>query len=108
MSICIAISLIEQVIDLLKIKGFNLTRFTSNSRKILRNIDSTKLSRSWSTANIDRDLLTCERALCLVRNVENDKLGFQISIVDQPCTKINILSVIFSVYDPCFLYLLPL
>ena len=56
-----------------------------------------------STVNVDGGLLPCERALGVIWNVENDKLGFKISIVDKPCTKRNILSVIFSIYDPCFL-----
>ena len=90
----LAESLIEQVIALL---------FTSNSRYILRKFDSTKLSKSLSTVNVDGGLLSCERALGVIWIVENDKLGFKISIVDKPCTKRNILSVIFSVYYPCFL-----
>ena len=65
----IAISLIDQVINLLKINGFNLTGFTSNSRKILRNIYSTMLAKSLSTVNINNDLLPRERALGVLRNV---------------------------------------
>lgn len=98
-----SIDLINEVIEVLQINGFNLTGFVSNSRNILNNLDRSKLSDKLQTISLDDDKLPCDRALGIVWNVERDTLGFRLNTFDQPCTKRGILSQIFSIYDPFFI-----
>ena len=41
-----------------------------------------------------------ERALGVLWNIEDDKLGFQVHIKEKPLTRIGMLSSLSSIYDP--------
>ena len=75
--------------------GFRLTKWISNSRKV---IDSIPLSeRAGSVKDLLLDQLPIERALGVRWDVESDTFGFKIK--DRSATRRGILSVVSSVYD---------
>ena len=93
-----AIGLVNELHSLLSKGGFRLTKWISNSRKV---IDSIPLSeRAGSVKDLLLDQLPIERALGVRWDVESDTFGFKISVKDSPATRRGILSVVSSVYDP--------
>ena len=93
-----AASLANELVDLLHRGGFNLTKFTSNSKDVLAAIPSQK--RAKPELDLDFDELPVERALGVRWHVESDELGFTIKDLDRPETKRGILSTVCSLYDP--------
>ena len=61
------------MVELLAQGGFNLTKFMSNSKKLLRAVPKDK--RSEPDLNLDMDELPIERALGIRWSVEDDTLG---------------------------------
>ena len=93
-----AIGLVNELRTLLSKGGFRLTKWISNSRKV---IDSIPLSeRAGSVKDLLLDQLPIERALGVRWDVESDTFGFKITVKDRPATRRGILSVVSSVYDP--------
>ena len=84
--------------DILVKGGFNLTKFTSNSKEVLAAIPNDK--RSKPELDLDLDELPNERALGVRWFVEDDDLGFEIRKLDRPETKRGILSTVCSLFDP--------
>ena len=79
--------------------GFNLTKFVSNSKKVLHSIAETFRRNGVK----DKDLgckLPDEQALGILWNVETDTLGFKIAIKEKPLTRRGMLSTLSSIYDP--------
>ena len=93
-----ATELSNELRTLLSKGGFRLTKWISNSRKV---IDSIPLSeRAGSVKDLLLDQLPIERALGVRWDVGSDTFGFKISVKDRPATRRGILSVVSSVYDP--------
>ena len=93
------LTLIQEVTDLCKRGGFNLTKFISNKKDVLFQIPD-ELRRNGAK---DKDLtgsLPIERALGIFWDAENDVIKFKIDLKDQPMTRRGMLSVISSIYDP--------
>ncbi len=78
--------------------GFQLSKWISNSRKVLSSIPEEHRSKSTKDLNLDKDNLPVERALGLYWCVESDAFVFKISISERPPT--SVLSVVGSIYDP--------
>ena len=79
--------------------GFNLTKFVSNSKKVLHSIAETFRRNGVK----DKDLgckLPDEQVLGILWNVEADTLGFKIAIKEKPLTRRGMLSTLSSIYDP--------
>ncbi|XP_028513775.1 uncharacterized protein LOC110239139 [Exaiptasia diaphana] len=93
-----AITLANQMTDLLNRGGFNLTKFTSNCKDVLASIPTPK--RAKPELDLDLDELPVERALGVRWYPESDELGFTIKDLDRPETKRGILSTVCSLYDP--------
>ena len=93
-----AIATAEELRALLSKGGFRLTKWLSNSRKVIESIPITK--RSKLVKEIRFGELPTELALGVLWNVESDAFGFTISAKNKPCTRRGILSVVSSVYDP--------
>ena len=93
-----ATHLTQQLIELLSHHGFRLTKFLSNSRKVLANLPSQDVAGSIS--NLDLDKLPVERALGVLWNTERDTLEVKVSQKSLPPTKRNILKQISTVFDP--------
>ena len=93
-----AIRLAHDMVELLARGGFNLTKFTSNSKRLLSAVPNDK--RSKPDLNLDLDELPIERALGIRWSVEDDTLGFEIRSLVRPGTRRGILSTVCSLFDP--------
>ena len=92
------IGLVNELRTLLSKGGFRLTKWISNSRKVIDSIPSSE--KAGSVKGLLLDQLPIERALGVRWDVESDTFGFKISVKDRPATRRGILSVVSSVYDP--------
>ena len=76
-----------------------MTKFVSNSKKVLHSIPETFRRNGVK----DKDLgcnLPDKQALGVLRNVEADTVGFKIAIKEKPLTRRRMLSTLSSNYDP--------
>lgn len=94
------IELSKDLRDLLAKGGFRLTKWISNSRKLLKSIPGSELVKGVKNLDLDNDGLPMERALGLIWDVNRDTFRPSISIQQRPLTRRGVLSVLSSVYDP--------
>lgn len=94
-----AMSLIKNLIDLCKRGGFRLTKWISNCAEVLQSVPEDDRAGDIKKLSLNGETLI-ERALGVYWFVENDSLGFQLGVKDQPTTRRGILSVTSSIYDP--------
>ena len=80
--------------------GFTLTKFVSNSRKVLQLVPEEDRAKEIKGLDLGQDKLPVERARGVCWCIESDTLQFWIQLRDQPCTRRGILAAISSVYDP--------
>ena len=92
-----AVNLAKQLRELLARGGFNLTKWLSNSRKVLESLPESE--RASIVRDPDFNNHSVERALGVQWNVASDRFGFKITIKDRPATRRGILSIVSSVYD---------
>ena len=93
-----AIRLTADLRILLERGGFNLTKWVSNSRKLIESLpDSDRVS---SFKDLLESQMPVEHALGVCWDVEGDIFCFKIEINDKPLTRRGLLSVVSSVYDP--------
>ena len=78
--------------------GFNLTKWTSNSSKVINEIPDCDRSKKAQERTLEDP--TEDRALGVCWRVREDSLGFQAQRMEQPLTKRGVLSMLSSVYDP--------
>jgi len=93
-----AISLVSELRALLSKGGFWLTKWISNSRKVIESVPTSERAVSVRVHLLDQ--LPCERALGIRWDVETDTFGLKISLKDKPSTRRGILSIVSSIYDP--------
>ena len=93
-----AIRLAEQLIQLMREGGFHLTKFASNSRKLLSILPEEE--RANPALNLDLDQLPIGRALGLHWDADSDTLLFKVVPTNKPPTKRGILSMVSSLFDP--------
>jgi hypothetical protein len=93
-----AIQVVKEVTSLCKKGGFRLTKWVSNSRDVLKNIEVQ--DRAKGLTELDFDKFPTERALGVLWNVETDNIEFRITPKCCEATRRNILSIVSSVYDP--------
>ena len=93
-----AVKTITCVAALLKLAGFDLAKFISNSRDILKEISPGNLSPK--IVNLDLDKLPIERALGISWDPNSDMLTFKVVNKNIPETKRGILSMVSSIFDP--------
>ena len=94
-----AIRLMKDVKSMYQEGGFNLPNFASNSKRVLESF----LGKGRKLGIKNSDLLGSlrkERALGVLRNVENDTLGFKVNLKEKPLARRGVLSVLSSIYDP--------
>ncbi|XP_022335109.2 uncharacterized protein LOC111131734 [Crassostrea virginica] len=92
-------SLIRNLTTLCKQGGFHLTKWLSNSAEVLKSVPEENRAKDIKKLSLNDETLI-ERALGVYWFVEDDSLGFQIHLKDQPKTRRGILSVVSSIYDP--------
>ncbi|XP_071103398.1 uncharacterized protein [Haliotis cracherodii] len=80
--------------------GFKLTKFTANSRNLLRSIPQEHHSKELQTRDLDYDELPVERALGMQWHINSDVFGFSVHLKSQPFTRRGLLSTMSSLYDP--------
>ena len=93
-----AVTLADQLRELLARGGFKLTKWLSNSKRVLESLPESE--RAAKVKGLDFYKLPVERALGVQWNVSSDTFGFSIVIKDRPATRRGILSIVSSVYDP--------
>ena len=80
--------------------GFKLTKWISNSRRVLETIPVDERAKEAKTLDLSKDGLPVERALGVKWCVESDTFSFNVNIKLKPPTRRGIFSVVSSVYDP--------
>ena len=93
-----ATELVKELKKLAAEGGFNLTKWTSNSHKVINEIPVHDRSRKAQERTLEDPAE--DRALGVCWRVGDDSLGFQVQKMEQPLTKRGILSILSSVYDP--------
>ena len=94
-----AMILVKNVVDMCKNGGFHLTKFISNNRKLLMYILEGQRRNGAKNADLIDDLPT-GKALGIQWNIPDDSFTFNIQVNRRPLTKIKMLSIISSIYDP--------
>lgn len=95
-----AVHLYQELKALCAVGGFNLTKWTSNSRVVLASIPEAERAKEVKDLDLDIEDLPVERALGVRWCAEVDVFKFHVSLRDQPCTRRGILSKVSSIYDP--------
>lgn len=80
--------------------GFNLTKFVSNSKKLLESLPVSERGKSLKSLDLCTDRLPMEKVLGLSWDVESDSLKVAVNNKTRPLTKRGILSTIGAMYDP--------
>ena len=93
-----AISLVSELRTLLSKGEFQLTKWISNSRRVIKSAPTSE--RAISVKDHLLNQLPCEYALGTRWDVETDTFGFKIPLRDKPSTTRGILSIVSSIYDP--------
>ncbi|XP_006815778.1 uncharacterized protein LOC100370012 [Saccoglossus kowalevskii] len=89
------ISMVQDLIEICRRGGFNLTKWVSNSHAVLESVPNEARAKNVKQLDLSRDHLSTQHW-----KDEPDALGFQINIQDKPPTRRDILSVVSSVFDP--------
>ena len=92
-----AIHLAEQLIQLMKEGGFYLTKFASNSRKLLATLPEKE--RTIPALSLYLDQLPIGLALELHWDADSDTFLFNVVPTNKPQTKRGILSTVSSLFD---------
>ena len=95
----IAVTLMKDVKALCAEGRFNLTKFVSNSKRVLLSIPEGDTRKGLHDQELRRGTLPKEKALGIYWDIKEDKLGFRINFVEKPSRKCGMLSM-SSIYDP--------
>ena len=93
------ISVIVDVIQLLKASGFNLTKFFSNIQEILKHTTQ-ELPLKNKLVNLDLNQASIEQTLGMLWDPEQDVLQIKVLNKEIPNTKRGILSFVSLIFDP--------
>ncbi|XP_050951513.1 uncharacterized protein LOC127154148 [Labeo rohita] len=95
-----AVDLVKDIRVLCSEGGFCLTKWVSNSRKVLLSIPEDQRASGIKDLDLDQDSLPIERALGMQWCTENDTFTYNIQVQEKPLSRRGILSVVNSIYDP--------
>ncbi|XP_043200214.1 uncharacterized protein LOC122369489 [Amphibalanus amphitrite] len=95
-----AVRLIRDAVSLCSKGGFNLHKFISNDRDVLKALPVYSLSKSCQLALDGETPLPLERVLGLKWETEEDSLCIDVSFPSKPATRRGILSSVSAIYDP--------
>lgn len=93
-----AIRIVGQLVQLLQLGGFRLTKWASNSAEVLKEIP--EADRAKAVKDLTFETLPVERALGVLWDMHTDTLGFRVALPDRPTTRRGILSTMSAIYDP--------
>lgn len=91
----VAIAHVNNLRTLLARGSFRLTKWVSNSRKVLQAIPQSERSTEFKTLDLRKDELPAQLALGLKWDMESDPFGFDICLKPRPPTRRGILSAAF-------------
>ena len=92
--------LIKSAKEMYRRGGFNLQKFVSNKKEVLKNIQMIDRAGDLKNINLDLDKLSMERAPGVQWCIQSDTFQFRIALKDRPCTRGRILSTDISIFDP--------
>ena len=95
-----AVELVQAVKEMCAKGGFKLTKFVSNSRKVMMSVPAEDRAKEIKGLDLGSDKLPIERALGVEWCIESDAFKFRIELKDKPCTRRGILATISSIFDP--------
>ena len=98
-----AVQLMMEVKKICAAGGFNLTKISSNSVKVLESISREDRAKTVRDLTLGTDPLPEERSLGVLWDTNSDTLGFQVDVTKmakKPVTKRGMLSATASCYDP--------
>ena len=95
-----AVDLVNSVKEMCNRGGFNLHKFTSNSKEVIQRIPPSDRAEDLKSMDFEREALPTEHALGIQWCIETDTFKFIISSKDRPCTRCAILSEVSSIFDP--------
>ena len=85
--------------QLLKLRGFNLTKWICNNREVIQAVPLADRSKKLHHINLSSDKLPRGIALGLWWNAETDTLCFKVNVASKPATRRGILVTINSLFD---------
>lgn len=95
-----ATAMVQDLTALCQKGGFRLTKWSSNSRKVLQSVPEQYRSKDIQCLDLYQDKLPVESTLGLQWCTEVDAFQFGMQLKSQQCTRRGILSTVCSVYDP--------
>ncbi|XDV45657.1 hypothetical protein PO909_013717 [Leuciscus waleckii] len=95
-----AVTLAKDLRTLCASGGFTLTKWMSNSRKVLMTIPEVHRASEVKDLDLRHDALPVERTLGVQWDTETDTFTYSMKLQDKPMTRRGILSVVNSIYDP--------
>ena len=94
-----AVALIKNAKKMCKSGGFNLHKFISNHKDVIKSIQESDRG-GVKELDLDSGTLPLERTLGGQWCIESDCFQFSIILQDKPCTRRGILSTVSSIFDP--------
>ena len=91
-----AMKVIEDVREVLKKGGFNLTKFVSNKEEVLQAVDEE--DRAKEVKEFGEEMMS--KALGVKWDVKDDEFKFRVNMQEREVTRKTMLSTIASMYDP--------
>ena len=99
-SVDTAVRLTRDLKELCATGAFNMTKFTSGSSQVLKQVPVEDRGKNVKRLDLDKDRLSAESALGLKWSVEKDAFCFQFKDKQRPLTRRGVLSTVSSVFDP--------
>eukprot|EP00057_Strongylocentrotus_purpuratus_P004328 XP_003728480.2 PREDICTED: uncharacterized protein LOC593649 [Strongylocentrotus purpuratus] len=97
---CEAVKLADELRSLLAKGGFRLSKWVSNSPKVMETIPLKDRAKKIAGLDLSMDALPVERALGICWDVEQDCFMYNVIPKDKPMTRRGVLSTIATMYDP--------
>ena len=96
-----AIRLLYDIITMCASESFKLTKIISNRVKVFQSVTGTERRKGVKNIDLNNRIdLPTEGALTVKWDIDNDQLGFTVSLGNKPFTRRGILSTISKIYDP--------
>ena len=94
------VELVKDVKPMCKSGGFHLTKFLTNSKKVLEAALACDSRKRVVECNFNNQSLPTETALGVLWNIEEDIFTFKVNMKEKPKTRRDMLSTLSNVYDP--------
>lgn len=95
-----AIVLVGELCELLAKGGFRLTKWVSNSPRVMKSVPLEERAKEIKGLNLNFEAMPQERALGVFWDVEQDTFGYNISLRQKPLTKRGLFRFASAMYDP--------